>query len=89
MSRRKQARPQHLSSEQPQSASREFAEAASEAAGEPGEWRRGPRVLGAVFSDFPQTRVGARSRPSGWKGGGVGEASNLSSGAQTLLPLPL
>uniref|UniRef100_A0A8C2PDT8 C2H2-type domain-containing protein n=1 Tax=Capra hircus TaxID=9925 RepID=A0A8C2PDT8_CAPHI len=35
MSRRKQARPQHLSSEQPQSASREFAEAASEAAGEP------------------------------------------------------
>lgn len=77
MSRRKQARPQHLSSEQPQSASREFAETAAEAAGEPGEWRRGPRVLGAVFSDFPQTRVDARSWPLSLGGvGRGGEASN-------------
>jgi len=87
MSRRKQARPQHLSSEQPQSASRELAEAAPEAAGEPGEWRRGPRVLGAVFSDFQQTHVDASSRPLGGAGRG-GEASSWSSGAQTLLPLP-
>lgn len=37
MSRRKQAKPQHLSSEEPQPGSQEFAEAAREVVGELGE----------------------------------------------------
>lgn len=37
MSRRKQANPQHFSSEEPQPERQEFAEAAPEVVGEPGE----------------------------------------------------
>lgn len=58
MSRRKQAKPQHINSEedqgeqQPQQQAAEFADAAP-AAGEPGEWGRG-RTPGA--RSFPHVR---------------------------------